>query len=40
MLSARGEFPDAVLSELIGKGSFDCVIVHFVYDHFAQDDSE
>ena len=38
-LGARGEFPAAAFPILASKGSFDCVSVHFVNAHSAQDDN-
>jgi hypothetical protein len=35
----RGEFPDAELPGSTNLGSFDCVVVRFADDNFAQDDN-
>jgi len=33
-----GEFPASAMPELRDMGSFDCVIVRYANDNFAQDD--
>jgi hypothetical protein len=39
MRSARGEFPEAALPIQTNTRSFDCIVVRFANNNFAQDDS-